>query len=462
MSPSLPSEEPCATTTAAPGPSPHTPAGPSVPTAPPELAVEHIQQWRQGGGELIDLLRLAHTLGPVSLLRLGSKSTVLLTDPAGIQHVLALNPDRYPKRSHRARALLGDGVLTAAGEPWKRQRRLLQSYFTGQGIRRFTSAMQDAARHLAARWGHHADSGEPRDLTADIRFYALDVIWRALTGQGATTDTIRILGALDVILTALPLLPPPDGHQPDLGEHLVTIHSIVDAAIADARITPAPPGGPALLHSLIRAADDHSWPDHLIRDEVITLLVAGQETTANTLIWLHLLLDQNPEERARALRAGPTGSADLNRAFQALVSETLRLYPVAWLLPRHATEDDIVAGHHIPAGTTVLACPYLTHRDPALWPEADRFLPHRFTTGHHRPTQPGAYYPFGLGPRACLGAQFALREALTLLEHLLPAYTATPHAAAPADAAFGITISPAATIHITVTRRPQLSSPVSR
>ncbi|WKU48986.1 cytochrome P450 [Streptomyces sp. VNUA116] len=450
MSPSLPSEEPIVTA-ADPVPSPSTPADSAVPAGPPELPAEHIQQWHRSGGELIDLLRRAHALGPVSLLQLGPKPAVLLTDPAGIQHVLALNPDRYPKRSHRARALLGDGVLTAAGELWKRQRRLLQSHFTVQATRRFTSAMHDAARHIATQWSHSADSGQARDITADMRFYALDVIWRALTGHGATADTLRILSALDVILTALPVLPPPDGHQPDLGGHLTTIHHIVDAAIAEARGTATPPGGPALLHSLIRAADEQSWPDNLIRDEVMTLLVAGQETTANTLAWLFLLLGQHPDERDRALRAGSAGGADRNRAFQALVSETLRLYPVAWLLPRHATEDDVVAGHRVRAGTTVLACPYLTHRDPALWPEPERFLPGRFTAGHDRPTRPGAYYPFGLGPRACLGAQFALREAATLLEHLLPAYAATPDAA-PADAAFGITISPAIAVRATITR----------
>ncbi|MFF7727042.1 cytochrome P450 [Streptomyces sp. NPDC008001] len=443
-------------TTAAAAPAPRPPAGPAVPADPPELAAEDLRRWQRSGGELIDLLHMAHALGPVSLLRLGSNPTVLLTDPAGIQHVLALNPDRYPKRSHRARALLGDGVLTAGGELWKRQRRLLQSHFTGQGIRRFTSVMHDAARQLATRWSHSADSGQTRDITADMRFYALDVIWRTLTGHGATADTLRVLGALDVILTALPLLPPPDGHQPDLGVHLATIHGIVDAAIAEARATPDPPGGPALLHSLIHAADDQAWPGNLIRDEVMTLLVAGQETTANTLVWLHLLLGRHPEERTRALAAGPAGSDGRNRAFQALVSETLRLYPVAWLLPRHATEDDVVAGHRVRAGTTVLACPYLTHRDPAVWPEPDRFLPHRFTTGHHRPTQPGAYYPFGLGPRACLGAQFALREATILLEHLLPSYAAVPDTP-PTDAAFGITVSPATTVHATITRLPHAS-----
>ncbi|WP_046703596.1 cytochrome P450, partial [Streptomyces europaeiscabiei] len=116
-------------------------------------------------------------------------------------------------------------------------------------------------------------------------------------------------------------------------------------------------------------------------------------------------------------------------------------YPSAWILPRHATEDDTLAGYSVKAGTDLLVCPYLTHRDPELWPDPERFDPRRFTTPDGRPTHPGAYFPFGIGPRACLGLQFALRESTVLLEHLLPAHTPA-FRSTPTKAVHGITVRP--------------------
>ncbi|MGP4043208.1 cytochrome P450 [Streptomyces sp. 2A115] len=131
-----------------------------------------------------------------------------------------------------------------------------------------------------------------------------------------------------------------------------------------------------------------------------------------------LLLDRHPAAREQALAAGGEGSARRRQAIQALVHETLRLHPSAWILPRHATEDDTLAGSDVEAGTHILICPYLTHRDPELWPDPEHFDPRRFTTPDGRPAHPGAYFPIGIGPRACLGLQFALRESTVLLEHL--------------------------------------------
>ncbi|MFD0548353.1 cytochrome P450 [Streptomyces rectiviolaceus] len=119
----------------------------------------------------------------------------------------------------------------------------------------------------------------------------------------------------------------------------------------------------------------------------------------------------------------------------------MRFYPSAWILPRCAAQDDLLAGYEVEAGTDVLVCPYLTHRDPELWEAPERFDPARFTTPGRRPTHPGSYFPFGVGPRACLGLQFALRESTVLLEHLLPAHTPR-FRSTPAKAAYSITVRP--------------------
>ncbi|MBT2481406.1 cytochrome P450 [Streptomyces sp. ISL-94] len=417
-----------------------SPAGRRVPELDPAL----VREWQAGGGEPIDLFTQAHErLGGVAAFRLGPRPTVLVTAPQAVQHVLALHPDRYVKRSHRARLLIGDGVLAATGEAWQRQRRLLQSQFTGRGMRRYEQRIAEAARTTAMRWAGYARTGEVLDVGDEMRRFALDTIWRALTGHPLDPRTERELAAVPAVVAALPSLPADStAAQGAVAAELARIDAVAGLAIAAARDGEAGPDGPGLLHVLIEAS--HTRPEYterLIRDELVTLLVAGHETTATTLTWLYLLLDRSPEAREQALAAGPEGSPERRQAVQALVHETLRFYPSAWMLPRSAAQDDVLAGYEIEAGTDVLVCPYLTHRDPGLWEDPERFDPGRFTTPGRRPAHPGGYLPFGIGPRACLGLQFALRESTVLLENLLPAHIPR-FRSTPSRAAYSITVRP--------------------
>ncbi|MGW4994617.1 cytochrome P450 [Streptomyces mirabilis] len=420
------------------GSPPYVPGtGRPVPEAEPEL----VEQWRSGGGELVELLsQVRERFGGIAAFRLGPAPTVLVTDPQAVQHVLARHPEQYVKRSHRARVLIGDGVLAATGEAWKRQRRLLQSQFTGTGMRRYEQRITEAARTTAGRWDGYARTGQTFDVGQEMRRFALDAIWRSLTGHPLDDGTERELAA---VATALPTLPADVTDAQDaVAAELARIDAVARHAIEAARSGAAGPDGPGLLHVLTDAATERpEYTDQLIRDELVTLLVAGHETTATTLTWLYLLLDQHPAAREQALAAGGEGSAGRRQAIQALVHETLRLYPSAWILPRHATEDDTVAGYAVEAGTDILICPYLTHRDPELWPDPEHFDPRRFLTPDGRPAHPGAYFPFGIGPRACLGLQFALRESTVLLEHLLPVHTPAFYST-PTKTVYGITVRP--------------------
>ncbi|MFD9327962.1 cytochrome P450 [Streptomyces sp. NPDC060065] len=428
-------------TEAGPGSLPYLPGtGRPIPEAEPGL----VERWHSGGGELVELLtQVREGLGGIAAFRLGPAPTVLVTDPQAVQHVLAQHPERYVKRSHRARVLLGDGVLSATGAAWKRQRRLLQSQFTGTGMRRYEHRITDAARTTAGRWAEYARTGQILDVGQEMRRYALDAIWRSLTGHPLDEGTERELAAVAAVATALPTLPADVTDAQDaVAADLARIDAVARNAIEAARGGAAGPDGPGLLHVLIDAATERpEYTDRLIRDELVTLLVAGHETTATTLTWLYLLLDRNPAAREAALTAGAEGSPQRRLAIQALVHETLRLYPSAWILPRHATEDDTLAGYAVEAGTDILVCPYLTHRDPELWPDPEHFDPRRFTTPDGRPTHPGAYFPFGIGPRACLGLQFALRESTVLLEHLLPVHSLA-FSSTPTKAVYGITVRP--------------------
>ncbi|MGW7075349.1 cytochrome P450 [Streptomyces sp. NPDC054866] len=410
----------------------------------PELDPAVVEQWQAGGGQLIDLLTQAREqLGGVAGFRLGPRPTVLITDPDAVQHVLALHPGRYVKRSHRARLLIGDGVLAATGEAWQRQRRLLQSQFTGRGMRRYEQRIAEAARTSAARWAAYARTGQVFDVGDEMRRFALDTIWRSLTGRPLDPATERELAAVPAVVAALPSLPADSAAaQGAVAAELARIDAVASHAIAAARDKAAGPDGPGLLHVLLEAAETRpEYTDGLIRDELVTLLVAGHETTATTLTWLYLLLDRNPQAREQALAAGAEGSPERRQAVQALVHEALRFYPSAWILPRSAAQDDILAGYEVEEGTDVLVCPYLTHRDPELWHAPARFDPARFTAPGRRPTHPGSYFPFGIGPRACLGLQFALRESTVLLEHLLPTHTPS-FRSTPEGAVYSITVRP--------------------
>ncbi|MGW2378405.1 cytochrome P450 [Kitasatospora sp. NPDC001683] len=394
----------------------------------PELAADVVEQWRAEEAQLVELLaRAQRGIGGIAAFRLGPTPTVLVTDPAAVQHVLGRHPDRYVKRSHRARMLVGDGVLSATGDAWKRQRRLLQSQFTGPGMRRYEQRIAAAALRTAQRWEGYRRSGETFDVAEEMRGFALDTVWRALTGLALDDRTDAELRSVERVVAAMPTLPTNAADARDaVAEDLARIDAVAHAAIEAART--ADTEEPGVLRVLLEAADQHpEYTDQLIRDELVTLLVAGHETTATTLTWLFLLLDRDP------------GARDADP--QALVSETLRLYPSAWLLPRHALEDDVIAGHRVAAGTDVLVCPYLTHRDPALWPDPERFDPTRFAPGADRPAHLGAYLPFGLGARACLGTQFALRESTALLELLLPLGPLT-FLSRPDGEAFSITVRP--------------------
>ncbi|MFG2975489.1 cytochrome P450 [Streptomyces sp. NPDC048331] len=427
-----------------------TGSGPSAPQRSgtgrplPEADADSVERWRAHQGDLVDLLaQVRERLGGVAAFRLGPRPTVLVTEPEAVRHVLALRPDLYVKRSHRARLLIGDGVLAATGEAWRTQRKLLQSQFTGKGMRRYEERIIGAARTTAVRWADHARTGRTFDLGEEMRRFALDTIWRALTGHPLDDATAHELTAVAAVVAALPSLPADRVDARDaVAEDLARIDEVARRAVAAARDGSPGPDGPGLLQVLVDAsAERPAYTDRLVRDELVTLLVAGHETTATTLTWLYLLLDRHPAARTEALAAGPEDSSERREALQALVGETLRLYPSAWILPRHAAAADVLAGYHVEAGTDLLVCPYLTHRDPELWPDPEHFDPRRFTVAGGRPTRPGAYLPFGIGPRACLGQQFALRESVALLELLLPAHVPYFHAV-PTRAAYSITVRP--------------------
>ncbi|MFI5983715.1 cytochrome P450 [Streptomyces sp. NPDC051555] len=443
-------------TTASDRPIPQVRPGPPPGAPLPELQPEEVAAWQARGGELVELLTRAAELGPLAAFTLGPRRTVLVTGPEQVQHVLAQHPEGYVKQSHRAGLLLGEGVIAASGERWKQQRRLLQGQFTSVGLRRWEERITEAAARTERRWAECARTGEPTDVGADLQFFALDAIWRTLTGDPLDDATHRELDAMNEVavhLSALTATAPAD--QEAVTAALARIDSACARAIADARerVEAGSRGEGGLLRVFLEAARTRpEYTDRLIRDELVNLLVAGHETTAKTLSWLFLRLEQHPDVRERVLDVCRNGSPEQRReVLTALVNETMRLHPAVWLIPRHAAADDTIGGFRIEAGSHVLSSPYLTHRDPELWPDPEVFDPWRFIEPGRRPGQLGAFYPFGLGARACLGQQFTYREMLCLLELLLPAYD-LDFQELPHSTFFGVVLHPVGPLRATVRR----------
>ncbi|MEU6708102.1 cytochrome P450 [Streptomyces wuyuanensis] len=379
-----------------------------------------MNRWLEERRPIIDLLRQAHSYGDMSSFSLHQRRMVLITHPDHVMHALVRQEQNYRKRSHRAGVLLGRGLLTADGAQWARHRRLLQPQFSSAGVRRFQPHITDAAQRTAHLWDRLASQGSVADITAHFQFFALDTIWRAVTGDPLDEATYEELRALEGIIEAIPDASGTLAHRPiSLDQEIEAIDRVAYRAITRARAGHCH----GVLCELIRAGDLHPpLSDRQIRDELVTLLVAGHETTAKTLAWTYLLLATNPEVEsaihATLHSAKPTPP---ERTLNALAYEVLRLYPVAWLIPRHVVTTDLVNGWCIPSGSEALICPYLTHRDPKFWSDPDDFDPQRFA----EPAQPcrrGTYYPFGVGQRTCLGQQFALQELRTLLALLLRHY----------------------------------------
>ncbi|MFX0576074.1 cytochrome P450 [Nocardia nepalensis] len=359
------------------------------------------------------LLRLASSGRDAVSFTAGGERNVLLNHPDYAKHVLGTNRDNYtkdtgPNRFFKTR--VADGILTADGERWRHQRTVVNPAF------KETPRVLDAAHECLAaaieRMDHAAETGAPVNLTAEMGQVTLGITTRALFGldhaqfMAHCTD----IGALlDASASLLPTECPAVQHDPR-----EALFDAVRRAVAriddDSR-------GPALEAVLA----DPGHPGDAVAHQIVTLLLAGYETTANSLTWAWILLGRNVStyrEWQRELDAG-----DEKKFTKAIFDETLRLYPSAWVIGRRAIAADRVGELTIPAGASITISPFLLHRHPGFWADADRFDPGRFRPGGHRPGHRYAYIPFGGGPRFCIGSGYALAEAHLILSTLGRRYT---------------------------------------
>ncbi|MBP6440689.1 MAG: cytochrome P450 [Caldilineaceae bacterium] len=391
------------------------------------------------------LLRNLHAYGEVAQLRVFGRRVYTVYHPDGIKHILQENHANYVKGPFfdPIRAIAGNGLFTADGELWLRQRRLLQPAFHRQRIASFGQVMTDQAVRMLARWDEAvaAEPDKPVDVSAEMVRLTMAVVAEAMFGAAVDDEADAISAAIQVGLEDIqfrfdrPFYPPlgwPLPHNRRVQAAIRTLDQTVFQIIERRRSSGEEKDD--LLGMLMAARDEgasRGMDDRQLRDEVITIFVAGHETTARLLTWVFYLLDQHPAVAAR-LRAelatvlgGRTPTmADLPHLTytRQVIDETLRLYPPVWITNRQALTADDVMGYRIPAGALVSISPYAAHRHPAFWTDPERFDPERFSpeqaAGRHR----FAYLPFGGGPRQCIGNTFALTEAVLILATMAQRY----------------------------------------
>jgi cytochrome P450 len=386
------------------------------------------------------VVRTARAYGPVARLHFGLVEAYLVSSPGGVKRVLQDNSENYGRQTRGFRALrltLGDGLITTDGAFWRRQRRIAQPAFHKQRLAGLGVIMSKAAVELSDRLREGGARGQGLDVVPEISRVTLAILGRSLFSldlDGAAEDVGRAVVVVlrHTIRRVHSFLPVPAA-IPTAGNRrfaaaVRTLDRVVLQSIAERRRDGVDRGD--LLSMLLATRDEETgegMTDRQLRDEVMTLMLAGHETTAMALSWTLYLLSRHPQAR-RALEAEvdavlggrPATAEDLPRLTytRMIVEEAMRLYPPAWGVTRSVAAADEIEGFSVPAGKMVLVSPYATHRDPALWDNPEGFDPDRFDPRQEASRPRYAYFPFGGGPHLCIGAGFAMMEAQILLATL--------------------------------------------
>ena len=447
---------------------PHPRAGPLLGSAP-DLRRSQIRTYERVMREYGDVVRLV--VGPPGV----RFDLYCVFHPDGVRAVLAGTRAGYSKGNRFYRQIaesFGWGLLTSEGELWQRQRRLVQPLFTRKQIATYAELMAEEANAVAERWDRATRNGGIVDANDEMVRLALRVVGRAIFGDdvskaGPVLDSaFPVLNRYTFRRAISPLAPPASWPTPDnrrAARAKRALYEVVDALIAHRQ--QAGPDGDDLLSRLLRARDPDTGETmdvQQVRDEALIFLLAGHETTSTALTFTLHLLSRHPDEQQLvhaeldAVLDGRAPTLDdapaLERTAMA-IKEAMRLYPPAYALGRLSETEHEIGGYTIPGGAYVVVSQFATHRHPRFWDEAQAFDPARFTAERERARHPYAYFPFGAGPRACIGSHFAMLEATIAAAVLLQRYRIrTEQASVPLDTA-GITLRPNGPVPIQPTAR---------
>ena len=385
---------------------------------------------------------VARSFGDVAYLKIGPRRGYLVTHPDHIRHVLQDNARNYHKSPlyDKLRVSLGNGLLTSEDGYWLRQRRMAQPAFHRQRIEALASVMAEAANETAARWEPIAARGEPIDISDEMMRLTQAIVLRTLLGADLGPFAGELDRAWAIVnqhigtnfwsLGLLERWPTPKNRR--FRRALDVLDRAVFHIINERRRAGCESND--LLSMLLFARDEETgqaMTDRQLRDEVMTILLAGHETTSLALAWTWYLLSQHPDAQRRleneldSVLGGrlpaynDLGSLPYTRM---VIEEALRLYPPAWGFSRQAIGSDEIGGFHLPRGWLVFLIPFVMHRHRAYWQEPESFDPERFAPERSSARPKFVYLPFGAGPRQCIGNQFAMIEAQLALATLAQGY----------------------------------------
>ena len=407
---------------------------------PPRMNRRHpLGVWSQLREDPLRFLTDAgHRHGDVVAFRVGPVQAMLLRHPDAIKHVLVDNNHNYDKRTRGydvLRQFLGNGLLTSDGDFWRRQRRIAQPAFHRRRIAGFADTMITDTLAMLEHWQDAATLGRSIDMAHEMMALTLRIVGKTLLSTDVADRADQVGNAVTVLNEwadrALDSLLPigfPTLATMRARESSRRLDRVINDIIARRR---AGEQAEDLLGMLMEARDAETgegMTDRQLRDEVTTMFLAGHETTANALAWTFYVLSTHPEVERRVrteldevLGGRPPTLDDLPSLpfLLQVLKESMRLYPPAWIIDRHAIGEDEVLGYRVRKDTLVLISPYVTHRHPAFWPNPEGFDPERFTAEREEARPRYAYFPFGGGPRQCIGNGFAMMEAQLIVACVL-------------------------------------------
>jgi cytochrome P450 len=410
----------------------------------------------------------ARQYGDIFYYRAFHRHIYFLNHPDFVEYVLVTNYQNFIKGEALQfnRRIFGNGLLTNEGDSWLRQRRLIQPAFHHDRIESYGNTMVAYTERMTAAW----HDGAVRDIHRDMMRLTLEIVAKALfdveiTAKDKVAVAVNTLMELSsrgrmVLPPILRLLPMPDNLR--YWRAVRQLDDIVYGLIRQRRTN----GQIAddLLSGLLQARDEGGgrMSDQQLRDEVMTLLLAGHETTAVTLSWTWYLLAQYPEvekkfwsELRGVLNGRSPGTQDLSHLpyTERVVKEAMRLYPPAWAVVRNSLKDCEIGGYRVPAGATLVMSQWVMHHDPRYFDQPERFNPDRWLDEPAKKAPRFAYFPFGGGPRTCIGASFAVMEAVLVLAAIAQRYQIRIAADCPVEPLPTITLRPRYGIKVVVARR---------
>lgn len=412
----------------------------------------------------------AREFGSLVYFRSAHQHIYFVNDPEVIRKVLVTHSGAFTKSRilQRAKTLLGEGLLTNEGAPHLRQRRMVQPAFYREHLVRYGEDMVTLAERARERWAPN----EAIDIDQEMMRLTLAIVGRTLFSTDVEAEAPQVGEAMNALIAMMPLLLLPGSQYL---QHLplpVTrryaragklLEQMIYRIIRERRASGVESGD--LLSMLMRArdaeGDGSGMSDKQVRDEALTLFLAGHETTATGLAWTWYLLSRNPDAEQRMHEEIDTVLSGRRAAFedlprlrytQQVFAESMRLYPPAWAIGRMATEEIELGGYLIPAKSIVLLSPYLMHRQERYWPEAERFRPERWADGDFY-RRDFTYFPFGGGPRICVGERFAWMEAVLLLATIGQRWRFRQVEDQPVRPRAFLTLRPAGGIRMTATLR---------